>query len=58
MAGRWFDEWQVGDTLRATTEVVELRESRSRPDAGIVTFLHRLYNQRGEIVCPCLRNGL
>jgi acyl dehydratase len=48
----------IGDTLHATTGIVELRESRSRPDAGIVTFEHRLYNQRGEIVCQCLRNGL
>lgn len=44
----------IGDTLRATTEVMELRESQSRPDAGIVTFRHELINQRGEVVCRCL----
>lgn len=48
----------IGDTMRATSEVVELRESRSRPDAGIVTFKHELINQRDEVVCRCLRMGL
>jgi acyl dehydratase len=44
--------------MRAETTVVELKESRSRPNAGIVTFEHRLINQRGEIVCQCLRSAL
>lgn len=48
----------IGDTLRAETEVVEKRESRSRPDAGIVTFSHQLLNQRNEVVCKCLRSAL
>ncbi|WP_375390578.1 MaoC family dehydratase [uncultured Sphingomonas sp.] len=48
----------LGDTLRAQTEVAELRESRSRPNAGLVTFRHRLFNQRDEIVCECLRTAL
>ena len=48
----------IGDTLHAETEVVELKESRSRPNAGIVTFRHRMINQRGEIVCDCLRSAL
>lgn len=48
----------IGDTLRATTEVLDLRESRSRPDAGIVTFRHELINQRGEVVCRCQRATL
>ena len=48
----------LGDTLRAETEVVELKDSRSRPDAGIVTFAHRMLNQRNEIVCQCLRTAL
>jgi acyl dehydratase len=47
-----------GDTLRIETEVVELRESRSRPDQGIVTFVHRAYNQRNELVAHCRRTGL
>jgi len=48
----------IGDTMRASTEVSELRVSRSRPDAGIVTFLHELTNQRDEVVCRCLRSAL
>ena len=48
----------IGDTLRADTEVIALKESRSRPDAGILTFQHRAINQRDEIVCQCLRSAL
>ena len=48
----------VGDTLRIETEVVELRESKSRPNAGIVTFIHRAFNQDGVLVASCRRAGL
>jgi len=48
----------IGDTLRAESEVKELRESKSRPEAGIVTFTHELINQRGEVVCRCERSAL
>lgn len=48
----------IGDTLNIKTMVIELRESRSRPDAGIVTFLHEAFNQRGETVATCKRSGL
>ena len=48
----------IGDTMRAETEVVELKPSRSRSNAGIVTFMHQLINQRDEIVCRCLRSAL
>ena len=48
----------TGDTLRVETEVVEVRESRSRPDAGIVVFEHRAHNQRDELVCRARRTGL
>lgn len=48
----------IGDTMRCTTQIVELRESRSRPDAGIVVFEHQLYNQRDEVVCQCLRTAM
>jgi acyl dehydratase len=48
----------IGDTLQVETEVVDLRTSQSRPDAGIVTFRHRAINQRGETVCQCLRMAL
>ena len=48
----------LGDTLRARTEVADLKDSKSRPGAGIVTFRHELINQRDEIVCQCLRSAL
>jgi len=48
----------IGDTLRAETTVGEKRESRSRPDAGIVVFEHRCFNQRGEEVAYCKRSAL
>jgi acyl dehydratase len=47
-----------GDTVRVESEVVEVRESRSRPDAGIVVFAHRAYNQHDELVCSARRTGL
>jgi len=48
----------IGDTLRVFSEVGELRASKSRPDAGVVTFRHEAINQRNEIVCSCLRLAL
>lgn len=48
----------IGDTLYARTEVTARRESQSRPDRGIVTFTHTATNQRGEVVCTCVRNGM
>ncbi len=48
----------IGDTMRARSEVKELRDSKSRPEAGIVTFLHELLNQRDEVVCRCERSAL
>lgn len=47
-----------GDTIHVETEVIELRESKSRPEAGIVTFLHRAYNQHDKLVASCKRSGL
>ena len=47
-----------GDTLRVRTTVLSLRESRSRPDTGIVEFSHTALNQRGETVAQCTRQAL
>lgn len=47
-----------GDTLRVESEVKELRDSKSRPQNGIVVFEHRAYNQRDELVAVCKRSGL
>jgi len=38
--------------------VIDLRESKSRPDQGIVTFSHKAFNQHGELVAHCKRSGL
>ena len=48
----------AGDTIRSRTTVLEKRDSRSRPEAGIVTFRHEGLNQRDEIVCRCTRQAL
>jgi acyl dehydratase len=48
----------IGDTLHASSEVIELRDSKSRPNAGLVTWKHRMINQRGDVVCECLRTAL
>jgi len=48
----------AGDTIRAETTVVALRDSKSRPTQGIVTFEHRGFNQRDEEVVYCRRNAL
>ena len=48
----------IGDTLRATSEVTAVKESRSRPNAGVVTWTHELLNQRDEVVCRCSRSAL
>ena len=48
----------TGDTIHVETEVVSARESRSRPDAGLVVFEHRAYNQDDVLVCRLQRTGL
>ena len=47
-----------GDTIHVESEVVEARESRSRPDNGIVVLEHRGYNQRNELIMTCRRSTL
>lgn len=47
-----------GDTLHVRTTVDELRESKSRPDAGIAIFKHEAFNQRNELVAMCMRVAL
>jgi acyl dehydratase len=48
----------AGDTIRVESEVVEARDSRSRPDAGIVVIEHRAFNQHDVLVCQARRTGL
>lgn len=47
-----------GDTIHVRTRVLELRDSRSRPDNGIVIFEHSAYNQADELVGICNRTAL
>lgn len=47
-----------GDTLRAETRIVSKRESKSRPDTGLVEFEHNCFNQHGTLVASCRRVGL
>lgn len=48
----------IGDTITATTRVVSKRESNSKADRGVVTLEHQGVNQRGEVVCSCLRGAM
>ena len=48
----------AGDTIRAETEVMDLRSSASRPGQGVVTFEHRGLNHRDELVCRSRRAAL
>ena len=48
----------IGDTLHVRTRVLSMRESRSRPDAGIVEFEHTALNHRDEVVAVCKRSAL
>jgi len=47
-----------GDTIRAETTILDKRESKSRPEAGIVWFEHRGYNQHDRLICLCTRVGM
>ncbi|MDE0508913.1 MAG: MaoC family dehydratase [Gammaproteobacteria bacterium] len=48
----------IGDTIRVQTRITDKRESKTKPDRGIVWFEHIGRNQRDEIVCQCLRKGM
>jgi acyl dehydratase len=45
------------DTVHCTTQVMDKRESNSRPGAGIVEFHHRAFNQNGKLVAECHRQA-
>ncbi|MDE8586057.1 MaoC family dehydratase [Arthrobacter sp. NQ4] len=48
----------IGDTLRVETQALDKRESKSRPDTGLVGIEHRGYNQNNELVCVVRRTAL
>ena len=64
LAGMGYDEVRLpipvrpGDELYLETSILEKRESRSKPDRGIVRIQIRLRNQRSEIVLQCINNLL
>ena len=47
-----------GDSVHVETEITATRESKSRPNVGIVTFEHRGFNQRDELVCTAVRTAM
>ena len=47
---RWPNAVRPNDVLQVETEIVDLRESRSKPTHGIVRLCNVTTNQRGEIV--------
>ncbi|MEX0347195.1 MAG: MaoC family dehydratase [Rhizobiaceae bacterium] len=47
-----------GDTVHVETEVKTVRESKSKPDRGIVEFEHRAYNQNDDLVAICTRQAM
>jgi len=47
-----------GDTIRVETTVVGVRESKSKPDRGIVEFEHSAFNQHGTLVAKCRRQAM
>jgi acyl dehydratase len=46
-----------GDTVRAETEVMAARASKSRLDAGLIEFRHRAFKQDGTLVAECRRTA-
>ena len=51
---RWTAPVKPGDTIRTAVEVIEARESRSKPDRGTVRFQFTVLNQRDETVMTYL----
>lgn len=47
-----------GDTVHVVTRIKDMRESKSRSNAGIVTFEHFGFNQHDKEICYCVRTGL
>jgi acyl dehydratase len=47
-----------GDTIRVETIVIDVRESRTKPDRGIVEFEHSAFNQHGALVAKCRRQAM
>ena len=48
----------IGDTLHAETEILEMRESHSKPERGIIFVETKAYNQHDELVLTLRRHIL
>lgn len=55
---RWVRPVYPGDVLRCETEVIEKRQSQSRPEMGIFKTRIRTFNQNDELVLEMVSNGL
>ncbi|OWK28156.1 MaoC family dehydratase [Sphingomonas mucosissima] len=55
---RWLKPVYPGDTLRCETEVIEKRQSQSRPEMGIFKSRMTVYNQDDVAVMSMVSNGL
>lgn len=55
---RWPNPVRPGDALRVEVEIVDLRESRSKPNYGIIRIRNVTKNQRGEIVQTMFANAM
>jgi acyl dehydratase len=55
---RWPNAVRPGDVLQVETEIVDLRESRSKPSHGIVRIRNVTANQRGEVVQTMFASAL
>ena len=55
---RWPNAVRPGDVLQVETEIVDLRESRSKPSHGIVRIRNVTTNQRGEVVQTMFASAL
>jgi acyl dehydratase len=47
---RWLVPLRPGDTVRTIVEVSALKRSRSRPDRGVVSTAHRMFNQHDQVI--------
>ncbi|MEO7404005.1 MAG: MaoC family dehydratase, partial [Burkholderiales bacterium] len=58
----WYDivlaDVHAGDTVTAASTIIEKRDSKSRPNEGILTVDTRATNQHGDVVCSYRRNLL
>lgn len=55
---RWPHPAYPGDTLSVEIELLDKRESKSRPDVGIIRSRWSVFNQRDEAVMTVISNGL